>query len=187
MNIFKSVWFWVGIVVLALVLVGVGKFNSFTTMSKGIDGQWAQVENQFQRRFELIPNLVESVKGIQKQEQAVFLGIAEARTKYSGAATPDEKAAAATEVESALARLLVVIENYPNLSSSANVTGLMDELAGTENRIAVERQRFNEKVTEYNTAISLFPGNFFAMVMGFDDRALFEATSGSEVAPKVQF
>lgn len=191
MNIFKSVWFWVVVVLavlgLALVSSAVGAYNNFTTMNRDIDGKWAQVENEFQRRFDLIPNLVNSVKGIQNQEQAVFLGIAEARTQYSGAVTPDEKAAAAGQVQTALGRLLAVIENYPNLRSSENVSSLMFSLEGTENRIAVERMRFNEAVTKYNTAVSLFPANLFAGVMGFGERKLFDAAEGSEVAPKVEF
>ena len=120
---------------------------------QAIDGQWAQVETQYQRRFDLIPNLVKSVEGIMKQEQAVFGAIAEARTRYAGAATINEKAKAATQLESALARLLVVMENYPELRSAENVTQLMDELSGTENRIAVERRRFNDLVKDYNTTI----------------------------------
>lgn len=186
-SFFSKPWVWVLIVV---VLIGgwlVTSYNGFATANLGVDNAWAQVENQFQRRFDLIPNLVESVKGLQQQEQAVFLGIAEARTKYSGATTIDEKAAAAGQVETALGRLLAVIENYPNLSSSAAVSQLMDELAGTENRIAVERQRYNDSVTTYNTMRARVPGSIVASLFGFGPRELFKADTGAEKAPEVKF
>jgi LemA protein len=172
-------------VVLGLSLVGV--YNSLVTRSQAVDSQWAQVETQYQRRFDLIPNLVESVKGIQAQEQAVFLGIAEARTRYAGATTPQEQAEAANEMESALARLLVVIENYPDLRSADAVINLMDELAGTENRIAVERGRYNTEVRDYNTAIKRFPTVMVAGMFGFDERTYFESFPGADVPPRVDF
>lgn len=172
------------------VLVGgwlVASYNGFVTQGNAIDGQWKQVEVQYQRRFDLIPNLVESVKGLQKQEQKVFGDIAEARTRYSGAASVNEKAGAASQLESALGRLLVIMENYPEIKSDAAVARLMDELAGTENRVAVERRRYNELVQSYNTSLSVIPGNLLAGVFGFSRRSYFEATEGSELAPKVQF
>lgn len=174
----------------ALVWLGLylmGFYNSLVSKTQAIDGQWAQVETQYQRRFDLIPNLVESVKGMMKQEQAVFGLIADARTKYAGAATVEEKVQAAGEVESALARLLVVMENYPELKSSANVTQLMDELAGTENRISVERRRFNELVQDYNTTIKQVPGRFFASLFGFNERSFFESVEAAETPPPVEF
>lgn len=180
----------------ALVVLGVilllggwlvSSYNGFVTQGNAIDGQWKQVEVQYQRRFDLVPNLVESVKGLQKQEQKVFGDIAEARTRYSGAVSVDQKAAAASQMESALGRLLVIMENYPELKSDAAVARLMDELAGTENRVAVERRRFNELVQSYNTSLSVIPGNLLAGIFGFSRRAYFEAVDGSEVAPKVQF
>jgi LemA protein len=174
-------------VLAVLVLAGVGMYNRLVTANQAIDGQWAQVETQYQRRFDLIPNLVESVKGIFEQEKTVFTALADARTRYGGAATVDEKAAAAGQVESALSRLLVIMENYPQLRSAENVTALMDELAGTENRVAVERGRFNEKVRDFNTMVLRFPTNLFARMFGFEQRNYFEAAAGAETAPKVEF
>jgi LemA protein len=174
-------------IIVIIVLAGVSMYNRLVTASQAIDGQWAQVETQYQRRFDLIPNLVESVKGIFEQEQEVFGKLADARSRYAGAATVDQKAQAAGEVESALARLLVIVENYPQLRSAENVTALMDELAGTENRVAVERGRFNEKVRDYNTMILRFPANFFARIFGFNQRAYFESAAGADQAPTVDF
>lgn len=177
----------IGGVVAVVVIWGIMSYNGFVTLSKGVDGQWAQVENQFQRRFDLIPNLVESVKGQMKQEQAVFGAIAEARTKYAGAGTVDEKAAAASEVEGSLSRLLVVMENYPQLKTDTVVVRLMDELSGTENRVSVERGRFNDLVKSYNIAVAKFPGMIPAKIFGFGEKQLFEAVSEAAVAPQVQF
>lgn len=174
------------IVVLGVVSV-VGFYNGLVSKSQNIDGQWAQVETQYQRRFDLIPNLVNTVKGLFTQEQTVFGEIAEARTRYAGATTVDEKAAAAGEVESALSRLLVIIENYPEIKSDAAVVGLMDELAGTENRVSVERRRFNDLVKDYNTTIKRFPGNMIAPMFGFSERAYFESVEGAEEVPSVEF
>jgi LemA protein len=165
----------------------IGTYNSLVTQSQTVDNQWAQVETQYQRRFDLIPNLVEATKGIFEQEQEVFGKIAEARQGYAGAQTPDEKAKAAAQVESALARLLVIVENYPQLRSSENVTGLMDELAGTENRVSVERKRYNDQVRTYNTQVKRFPTNFIAPIFGFNERSYFEAVEAAEEAPTVDF
>lgn len=184
---YKSPYFWLIAIVVIIALWIIGVYNRFISLNESIDAQWAQVEVQLQRRFDLIPNLVESVKGIFEQEQTVFNAIAQARTRYAGARTVDERAKAAGEVESALGRLLVVVENYPQLRSSQNVSQLMDELAGTENRIAIERRRFNELVRDYNIAIKRFPGNIFASIFGFSGRALFEAVTGVEEVPKVNF
>lgn len=169
-----------------IFLAVVGFYNSLITKSQAIDNQWAQVETQYQRRFDLIPNLVKSVEGIMRQEQEVFGKIAEARTRYSGATTVEEKAQAATQVESALGRLLVVMENYPELKSAANVTQLMDELAGTENRISVERGRYNDLVKDYNTTIKKFPAKLIAGSFGFTERSYFQAVSGAEKPPRVE-
>lgn len=174
-------------VIVVVVLYGWTTYNGLVGASVGIDGQWAQVETQYQRRFDLIPNLVESVKGIMKQEQAVFTEIAEARTKYSGAATVDEKARAAGQVESALGRLLVITESYPQLKSSDTVQTLMSQLEGTENRVSVERKRFNDSVASYNLKTKRFPSNLLASIFGFGSRAYFEAAAGSENAPQVKF
>ncbi|MFA4872602.1 MAG: LemA family protein [Patescibacteria group bacterium] len=174
-------------IIVVIVLAGISMYNRLVTASQAIDGQWAQVETQYQRRFDLIPNLVESVKGIFEQEKEVFGKLADARSRYAGAATVDQKAQAAGGVESALARLLVIVENYPQLRSAENVTALMDELAGTENRVAVERGRFNEKVKDYNTMILRFPANLFARIFGFNQRAYFESAAGADQAPQVEF
>ena len=173
------------LVVVLLVGWGVSKYNSFVVMGEKIDGQWAQVESQYQRRFDLIPNLVSSVEGSMSQEKDVFLGIAEARTKYSGAQTVDEKAQAAGQVETALGRLLAVIENYPTLQSSQRVADLMVSLEGTENRIAVERMNFNNLVRDFNATIKRFPTMILASLFGVDSREYFEIVEGVEKAPKV--
>lgn len=172
-----------GIAVVALMLMG--SYNSLVTQSTAIDGQWAQVETQYQRRFDLIPNLVESTKGFLKQEQTIFDAIAQARTQYSGAKTVDEKVGAASSLDSALSRLLLIVENYPNLKSNETVAKLMDELAGTENRISVERRRFNELVQNYNTSIKTLPTSLIAGMLGFGPRQYFEAVDGAETPPKV--
>lgn len=176
----------VGVVVVIIGYI-LSAYNSFVNANEAVDNQWAQVETQYQRRFDLIPNLVEAVKGNMKQEQAVFGAIAEARTRYAGAKTTDEKAAAATGVESALARLLVVMENYPELRSSSAVETLMTQLEGTENRISVERKRFNDTVRVINTMTKRIPGKWFASWFGFEPRNYFEAAEGSEKAPAVKF
>ena len=180
----KSYWIW-GIVAV-IVLYGIVSYNGFVRMDTAVDNQWAQVETQYQRRFDLIPNLVSSVQGVLKQEQKVFGDIAEARTRYSGASTVSEKVAAANQVESALARLLVVMENYPQLRSVEAVTNLMTQLEGTENRISVERKRFNDSVATLNAATKRFPSNLIASIFGFDAREYFEAAEGAEKAPKVE-
>jgi LemA protein len=179
------------IVIIAVIVVILGYFgtsyNRLVTLNTAADAQWAQVETQYQRRFDLIPNLVNAVKGVMKQEQAVFDAIADARTHYSGAATPNDKAAAASEVESSFARLLVVMENYPQLQSSQNVLALQSQIEGTENRISVERGRYNEAVRDYNLSASRFPSSLAAATFGFHPRAYFEAAAGTEAAPSVQF
>ncbi len=180
------------LVVVALVGAGVAtsgcSYNRFVSQEEAIKTQWAQVENQLQRRNDLIPNLVETTKGFAQQEKDVFQAIADSRAKLAGATTPDQKMAAANEQGSALARLLVVVENYPVLKSDATFARLMDELAGTENRIAVERMRYNEAIQTYNTARRQFPANITAGIFGFgDDYKLFEAPPEAKVAPKVEF
>lgn len=176
----------VGLIAIAAIVVG-SKYNSLIRQNEAVTAQWAQVESQYQRRFDLVPNLVNSVKGIMAQEKTVFEDIAKARTQYSGATTPDQKAAAASSVESSLGRLLVIMENYPALRSVETVQSLMAELAGTENRIAVERQRYNEMVRDYNVAVKTFPGSIIAGLFGFDIRTMFESKAGAENAPQVQF
>lgn len=177
----------VGIIVLIFVLYGVVTYNSLVTMNVSADTQWKQVETDYQRRFDLIPNLVESTKGVMKQEQAVFTAIADARTHYAGATTVEGKAKAASEVESALGRLLVITENYPQLKSSDTVQTLMSNLEGTENRISVQRMRYNDAVKSYNLKVMRFPSSVIASIFGFSERSYFEANKGAENAPKVQF
>ncbi|OHA17721.1 MAG: LemA family protein [Candidatus Taylorbacteria bacterium RIFCSPHIGHO2_01_FULL_46_22b] len=183
---FSKVWLIVLIVIVVAGLWLVFAYNGLVSTNEGVDTQWAQVEAQYQRRFDLIPNLVESVKGIMQQEQEVFGQIAEARSQYAGARTVDEKAAAAGQMESALGRLLVITENYPQLRSSETVSTLMAQLEGTENRVSVERNRFNELVRTYNLKVKRVPNNILASLFGFDERAYFEAAAGAEIVPQVK-
>ncbi|MEK7213875.1 MAG: LemA family protein [Patescibacteria group bacterium] len=183
----KKILIGIVIVLVLIVLYGFSTYNSLITLSVSADTQWKQVEVDYQRRFDLIPNLVESVKGIMKQEQSVFTAIADARTKYSGASSISEKARAAGEVESALGRLLAVVENYPQLKSSETVQTLMSQLEGSENRISVERMRFNNTVKSYNLKVMRFPSSIIASITGFAQRDYFNAEVGAEKAPKVQF
>src|SRR5882724_9683489 len=162
----KKLFIGIAVVVVLILLYGFATYNSLVTLNIAADTQWKQVETDYQRRFDLIPNLVESVKGIMKQEQAVFTAIADARTKYAGATTPDQKAAAATQVEGALGRLLVITENYPQLKSSDTVQTLMSQLEGTENRISIERMRFNTSVQAYNLKVMKIPSSIIAAMTG---------------------
>jgi len=173
--------------VVAAASVSGCSYNTFVGQEEGIKAQWAQVENQLQRRNDLIPNLVETTKGIAQQERDVFGQIAESRAKLSGARTPQETIQAANEQSSALARLLVVVENYPQLRSNEQFARLMDELSGTENRIAVERMRYNERVQEYNTSRRQFPSNITASIFGFNEYPLFNAPPDAERVPRVDF
>ena len=180
--------FLIGLLIFGFVIFGwvTGTYNGLITQRTEVQTQQAQIETQLQRRFDLVPNLVESVKGAMVQEQAVFKAIADARTKYAGAksGTPD-KLEAAAEYQSALARLLVIIENYPVLKSVDTVTNLMSQLEGTENRISVSRQRFNESVQVYNRSLQTFPSNLIGGMFNFEKGLFFEGVEGSEVAPKV--
>ena len=162
-------------------------YNTFVAQEEAIRTQWAQVENQLQRRNDLIPNLVETTKGIAQQEQDVFGQIAESRARLAGAQTPADTIQAANAQSAALARLLVVVENYPELRSSETFNRLMDELAGTENRIAVERMRYNERVQEYNTSRRQFPSNITAGIFGFEEYPVFDAPPAAEQVPRVDF
>lgn len=164
-----------------------GIYNGLVRKDQEVANQWAQVETQYQRRFDLIPSLVEATKAVLNQEQAVFGQIAEARTRYSGATNNNEKVAAASEMESALGRLLVIVENYPELKSDVTVQNFMDELSGTENRVAVERKRYNDLVAQYNTMVKTLPTSILAGIFGFSEKAFFESATGAELAPKVDF
>jgi LemA protein len=173
-------------VVVAVTLSGCS-YNKFTTQEEAIKGSWGEVQNQIQRRSELIPNLVESVKGFAAHEEGIFKALADARAKLTGAKTPAETIAAANEQSAALARLLVVVENYPNLKANEQFNRLMDELAGTENRLAVARGRYNERIQEYNTTRRRFPSNVTAKVFGFKEYPYYEAPPSSQAAPRVDF
>jgi LemA protein len=178
------------VLIFALIVGGmyVGRRNQMVTMNEQVKSNWAQVDVVLQRRSDLIPNLVETVKGFAAQEQTVYNDIAKARAALGGARTPQDKIAANGQLDSALSRLLVVVENYPQLKSNENFLRLQDELAGTENRIAVERKRYNDSIQAYNTFIGLFPNNIFAGWAGFQrNNAYFEATATSREVPKVQF
>ena len=175
-----------GLALVAVPLSGCS-YNTFVGQEEGIKAQWAQVENQLQRRNDLIPNLVATVQGTAAQEQTVFKDIADSRAKLAGAKTPDEKMDAANQQTAALSRLLVIVENYPVLKSNESFNRLMDELSGTENRIAVERMRYNERVQDYNTQRRKFPSNITAKVFGFKEYPYFEAPADSKAAPKVDF
>ena len=178
-----------GIAVLASTIwLGSGcSYNKFTTQEEAIKASWSQVDNELQRRNDLIPNLVETVKGFAAQEQSVFQSVADARAKMAGAQTPSDKIAAANAETSALSRLLVVVENYPQLKSDAQFMNLSDNLQGTENRLAVARMRYNEKVQEYNTSRRQFPANITAKMFGFKEYPYFEAPNDAKAAPKVNF
>lgn len=179
-------WVVIGVVVL-IALYGVSSYNSFVNRNEKVNNTWAQIDTQLQRRYDLIPNLVSSVKGLTTQEQKVFGEIADARTRYAGASTPEDKAQAANQVESALGRLLVITENYPVLRSSEAFTSLMVQLEGTENRIAVARKDYNDSVTTLNTALKRFPGSAIGSLFGFHARTYFEITNDARQTPKVEF
>jgi LemA protein len=179
------------VVVLLLFFVGsafVGRRNEMVVKREAVNSAWSQVDVVLQRRADLIPNLVETVKGFATHEEKVFGDIAAARAAMIGAKTPSDKIAANGQLDSALGRLMVVVENYPQLRSNENFLRLQDELAGTENRIAVERKRYNDTLQDYNTYISLFPNNIVASFSGFArNDAYFKADEGSRQAPKVNF
>jgi LemA protein len=179
------------VLVLAAFLIGgsyIGARNEMVRKNEAVKSAWAEVDVVLQRRADLIPNLVETVKGFAAQEQTVFHDIAAARSALLGAKTPSEKIAANGQLDGALGRLLVIVENYPQLKSNENFLRLQDELAGTENRIAVERKRYNDAIQDYNTYVGLFPNNIFASWAGFRrNDAYFAAPEASREAPKVQF
>jgi LemA protein len=176
------------LLLLTAVTAGSGcSYNRFTSAEEAIKAQWGQVENQLQRRSDLIPNLVATVKGFAQQERDVFQAVADARAKMAGATTPAQRIAAANAESSALARLLVVVENYPQLKSNETFARLMDELAGTENRLTTERMRYNQRLQEYNTLRRRFPSNITAAIFGFKEYPYFDAPPEAAVVPKVDF
>jgi LemA protein len=178
----------VALIALAVGGMYVGRRNEMVRKNETVKSAWAQVDVVLQRRADLIPNLVETVKGFAAQEQTVFHDIAAARSALLGAQTPADKIAANGQLDGAIGRLLLIVENYPQLKSNENFLRLQDELAGTENRIAVERKRYNDAVQDYNTYIGLFPNNVFAGWAGYQrNNAYFTASESSREAPKVQF
>jgi LemA protein len=187
----QKVFLIVVIVIVVLVLIPLlylkGTYNSLVTLDEGVKAAWAQVENQLQRRYDLIPNLVETVKGYASHEEEVFLKVTEARSRVGGAASVSDKIEANNSLSAALSRLLVVVERYPELKANTNFLRLQDELAGTENRIAVERRRYNESVRGYNTTIRRFPTNILAGIFGFEKAAFFDVPEERQEAPKVSF
>ena len=183
------------IILVVLLLAGLmfgGKYvgirNDLVTKKEAVNAAWSQVDVALQRRADLIPNLVQTVKGYAKHEETIMTAVANARSALINAKTPQEKIAANTQLDGALGRLLVVVENYPNLKANETFLRLQDELAGTENRIAVERRKYNETVQSYNTQIQLFPNNLVASMSGFErNDAYFKTDPGARTAPKVAF
>lgn len=182
------------VVLVVLLVLGVslysffkGNYNTFVRLDESVKSSWAQVENQLQRRYDLIPNLVETVKGYAKQEKDVLVEVTNARARVGGATTVPDKIEANNALSGALSRLLVVVERYPDLKSNQNFLHLQDELAGTENRIAVERKRYNDAVRAYNVAIRTFPANLLAGLFGFTKASFFEAPAAAQAAPPVKF
>ena len=187
----------IAVVVIGIVLWGTGIYNSLVSLDEGVKSAWSQVENQYQRRYDLVPNLVETVKGYAAQEKSVMLGVTEARARVGQITVTKEVLedpeafskfqAAQDQFSSALSRLLAVSENYPNLKSNENFMALQTQLEGTENRIAVERRRYNEVVQAYNVRIRQFPASFVASFTGFREKQFFKAKEGADVAPQVKF
>lgn len=174
------------LVVIAMSFISV--YNGMVSKHETITAKWAQVENQLQRRNDLIPNLVNTVKGYAAHEKTVFEEVTRARSQWAQASTVDEKVKAAGAVDAALARLLLVVENYPNLKADQTFLRLMDELAGTENRIAVERMRYNEAVQDYNITVRMFPGNIIAAMFGYRPATeYFKAEEKAKAVPEVKF
>lgn len=183
---------WIAIAVIAVLLLGAGgclvsNYNRLVTSHESVDQQWAQVNNQLQRRSDLIGNLVETVKGTAAQEQVVFGQIADARARMSGARSTEEGIEAGRAMDSALGRLLVVVENYPELKSNAAFVQLMDELAGTENRLATERKRYNDIVRDYNVMVKRFPTNLYAGMFNYKESPYYEIAPEARTVPKVDF
>jgi len=178
-------WVWVLAIAIIIVIWLWGSYNNFIVLSQNIDNQWAKVEVQYQRRIDLIPNLVNTAKGYMQFEKSLLEDITSLRSRWMSATSTEDKVNYGNALDSALGRLLVVYENYPDLKSDKVITPLMDELAGTENRIAVERSRYNDMVRDYNTAIMVFPSNILANAFGFKQRTYFQATQGAETVPVV--
>ncbi len=176
-----------GVVVVLLAVMGISGYNSLVSLNENVNGKWAQVENQLQRRADLIPNLVATVQGIAAQERAIIQSVTDARAKLAGAQGPAAKAEANDQLSGALSRLLVVVENYPQIKSDKNFRALQDELAGTENRLAVARQDYNNAVQGFNAKIQSFPSVLYARMLGFAPKEYFKAAEGAKQVPQVKF
>jgi len=184
----RGVWILAILVIVAIAgLYLFSAYNRLVTLDEGIKAAWAQIDNQLQRRADLIPNLVETTKGFAAQERTILETIANARARLAGARDPRERVAASDELSGALSRLLVVVENYPQLKSDATFIRLMDELAGTENRLSVERKRYNDRVVEFNQTIRRFPGSTVARLFGFERAQYFEIPAPARTVPRVDF
>lgn len=186
----KGLWIALGIVGVLLLLIvvpGCASYNRMVALDEGAENGWANVETVLQRRYDLIPNLVNTVKGYAAHEQELLTEVTRLRSQWGAAQSAGQKVEAASLLEGALGRLMVVVERYPDLKANQNFLALQDELAGTENRISVERRRYNDAVRRYNTAIRRFPGRFYAGMFGFERRTPFEAAAGADVVPKVEF
>lgn len=183
----KFNWLWI-ILILIFLFFPVYYYNRLISLDQKVKSSWAQVENVYQRRSDLIPNLVEIVKGYAKHEKELLISVTEARTKWQEAKNVKEKEEAAGEIERVISRLLMIVENYPNLKASENFLSLQDELAGTENRISVERRRYNISVEEYNRFAKSFPAIIFVKLFGFDkEKSYFQAEEKSKKAPQIKF
>ncbi|MCM3693917.1 LemA family protein [Neobacillus niacini] len=179
-----------GIILAVIVIFGISlmsSYNNFVTLEENVDQSYAQIENQLQRRLDLIPNLVNTVKGYASHEKEVIAEISDARARLAGANTVEEEATANAELTGALSRLLVVVENYPDLKADKQFTQLMDELSGTENRISVARKDYNDQVAVYNKKVKQFPGALIAGMTGFDEKEYFTADPKAAEAPEVDF
>ena len=177
----------IGLIILLIAVFAISGYNSLVSMNENVNGKWAQIDNQLQRRGDLIPNLVATVQGIAQQERQVIQSVTDARAKLAGAQGPAAKAEANENLTSSLSRLLVVVENYPTIKSDANFRQLFDELAGTENRIAVSRKDYNDAVQAYNANIKTFPTSIYAGMLGFTSKEYFKVDEASKQVPKVQF
>jgi len=175
------------IILVVFAMIFASSYNKFVNLEEDVNQAYAQVENQLQRRLDLIPNLVSTVKGFASHEKGIISDIADSRARLAGAKGPEEQAVANTELSGALSRLLVVVENYPNLKANENFTKLMDELAGTENRLGVARKDYNDQVAKFNRQVKKFPGKIVASIFGYDEKEYFKADAAANEVPNVDF
>ncbi len=185
----KSTIIWIGIAVVVVLLIvnGISVYNRLVTADESVNAKWAEVDNNLQRRYDLIPNLVNTVRGYASHESEVLLGVTEARSRVGGATTPSERMQAEGELSSALSRLMVVMENYPQLQANTNFIRLQDELSGTENRLTHARRNYIEAVQSYNSMVRRFPANIIAGFTGFGVKEVYEVPDNVTEAPQVQF